>query len=665
MSTIRTGAGNVSPDIFRLKFQQLMIDNLKLPTIVPLLSECGLLTKHEQEHLLNDLITSNLRIMKLTEYLGSKGHQCFDKFVNCLRKETKHAGHATLLMEMEKVLKNDSTRYSRRCSSHQQGIGNSRPATRRDMMPVSREKRSVDRPCPSTSFFLLYRELIQSLAQELATQNIAVVQEVQCTFEGGAGGYCETITTSFNDFTSLHSYLARSGVCNEVDIDFLISLMFRVGRGDLKECLWDYARRIMDDSLTELVNHYDIPTVPSQGHIFMEMYCSDLEMKVYHVWDLKELFYRMLGLSRDCFWFRGLQNLKAVCVLIWEFPSMYMQLIVTNLPQNKTELALYSVQFIQCCDSNGCRIPVPFADPVTLDQAMPFADPVTRGQAMPFANPVTLDQAMPFADPVTLDQAMPFADPVTRGQVMPFADPVTRGKGMPIADPVTQGAAMPIADPVNRGQAMPIADPVNRGQAMPIADPVDRGQAMPIADPVNRGQAMPIADPVNRGQAMPFADPVNRGQAMPIANPVDRGQAMPIADPVDRGQAMPIADPVNRGQAMPIADPVNRGQAMPFADPVNRGQAMPIANPVDRGQAMPIADPVDRGQAMPIADPVNRGQAMPIADPVTQGPVPFPDPSTRGQAMPFADPVTHGPVPIPDPSTHGHQVRGIVTTSGK
>ena len=91
-----------NPDtFFRVRFQKMMIDNIDLPSIVPILSEAGLLTKHEQERLLNNLIRSDMRVMELVGTLSRKDSRCVKQFMECLRRETVHQGHKDLLCTME------------------------------------------------------------------------------------------------------------------------------------------------------------------------------------------------------------------------------------------------------------------------------------------------------------------------------------------------------------------------------------------------------------------------------------------------------------------------------------------------------------------------------------------------------------------------------------
>lgn len=90
------------PDDIR-KYQILLIDNLSLHGIIPRLNEEGLLTRSEQEYLLNDTLRKDTRIMKLTEFLSEKGKKCIPKFLRSLQLSIRdNPGHADLFEEMSK-----------------------------------------------------------------------------------------------------------------------------------------------------------------------------------------------------------------------------------------------------------------------------------------------------------------------------------------------------------------------------------------------------------------------------------------------------------------------------------------------------------------------------------------------------------------------------------
>ena len=133
----------------------MMIDNIDLPSIVPILSEAGLLTKHEQERLLNNLIRSDMRVMELVGTLSKKGSGCVRQFMECLRKETVHQGHKDLLCSME------------------QSFGHTQEEAYQAPPPVC----SLEMPRPLTplnytpSIACKYQDAISNLAHMLSVQN--------------------------------------------------------------------------------------------------------------------------------------------------------------------------------------------------------------------------------------------------------------------------------------------------------------------------------------------------------------------------------------------------------------------------------------------------------------------------------------------------------------
>ena len=90
------------PDDIR-RYQVLLLDNLSLHGIIPRLNEEGLLTRSEQEYLLNDTLRKDTRVMKLTEFLSEKGKTCIPKFLKSLQSSIRdNPGHADLFEVMSK-----------------------------------------------------------------------------------------------------------------------------------------------------------------------------------------------------------------------------------------------------------------------------------------------------------------------------------------------------------------------------------------------------------------------------------------------------------------------------------------------------------------------------------------------------------------------------------
>ena len=119
------------PDIFRCNFQRDFAEKLDLLSIVPHLRASGLLTNQEVEALLNNHITESERILKLPTFLSSKGSQCVPLFLDCLRQESTHLGHAELLQKIEEYL---------RCSQGGKAVGDPEQLQVNDMYSSSIEE---------------------------------------------------------------------------------------------------------------------------------------------------------------------------------------------------------------------------------------------------------------------------------------------------------------------------------------------------------------------------------------------------------------------------------------------------------------------------------------------------------------------------------------------
>lgn len=98
---------SVDPDVLRTHFQSQIIAHLDLPSIAPKLSEAGLLTRSEQQQLLNPLTGREETIANLVLWLGSKGSDCVARFITALRNEHTHRGHAELVRLIENGLQDE------------------------------------------------------------------------------------------------------------------------------------------------------------------------------------------------------------------------------------------------------------------------------------------------------------------------------------------------------------------------------------------------------------------------------------------------------------------------------------------------------------------------------------------------------------------------------
>ena len=95
---------SVNPDVLRTQFQSAIIQYLHLPTIIPPLSEAGLISKEEQKKLLHSSTGQVEKIQNLVLWLGEKPDSV-NRLLDCLRGAEDHRGHATLVEEIEAGLR--------------------------------------------------------------------------------------------------------------------------------------------------------------------------------------------------------------------------------------------------------------------------------------------------------------------------------------------------------------------------------------------------------------------------------------------------------------------------------------------------------------------------------------------------------------------------------
>jgi len=236
-----------------------MIDNIDLPTIVPILSEAGLLTKHEQERLLSNLLRSDMRVMELVGTLSKKGSGCVRQFMECLRKETVHQGHKDLLCTMEQSFGHTQEEVNQApppaCSLEMQKpstlacLGSLYHPTTHDTCQGSQhDGRFVLELNCTPPIACMYQDTISHLAHVLSVRNVPlesilkVVQQLLSMTEFH-------IATRITDFISLHSYLVKNGICGPTDVDFLVALLTILEQHDLAGLVLDYAVKIRDENV--------------------------------------------------------------------------------------------------------------------------------------------------------------------------------------------------------------------------------------------------------------------------------------------------------------------------------------------------------------------------------------------------------------------------------
>jgi len=322
----------------------MMIDNIDLPTIVPILSEAGLLTKHEQERLLNNLIRSDMRVMELVGTLSKKGSGCVRQFMECLRKETVHQGHRDLLCTMEKSFGHTQEEVNRAppsaCS-----LEIPRPTTHTCQGSQHDGSFVLQLNC-TPSIVCMYQDTISHLAHMLSVRNsplesiLKVVQQLLSMTKFH-------IATQITDFISLHSYLVNNGMCGPTDVDFLVALLTILEQHDLAGLVLDYAVKIRNENVFNTSFQSVNLTVGSDENFRLFTGYQHDTARICEVWDLKETLSNLLGIPRHHFWFARSQ--LSPFLLVWQFPSALAEQCTAVLCENRSQLvSKLSINSVPC-----------------------------------------------------------------------------------------------------------------------------------------------------------------------------------------------------------------------------------------------------------------------------------------------------------------------------
>ena len=363
-------SGDDPDTFFRVRFQRQMIDYLDLPSLVPLLSEEGLLTKHEQERLLNDLVRSDKRVMELVTMLSKKGSGCVRLFMDCLRKETSNRGHKILLCAMEQSFDqtqaestetdSQATPPAHSLRNSQTTVGGSESCSLHTNLGQDLSLRSsyhpVSHPYPQSggyplalsgtqSILFSYQELISHLVHVLAVRNLPqqhilnVTQQLLLVTEF-------LPTNQITDFESLHSCLADNGICSPIDVDFLVALLTVLEQHDLAGLVLDYTMKIMDKDVFTPDLQFNSSVISDQSFILFTSF-QHSTVRLSDIWDLKADLSNLLGIQRHHFRFAGSQLSPAV--FVWQFPSVLANECTSVLCENQSQLiSQLSVNSLSC-----------------------------------------------------------------------------------------------------------------------------------------------------------------------------------------------------------------------------------------------------------------------------------------------------------------------------
>lgn len=324
---------------FRCTFQQEIIENVNLPALIPLLNRYKLLTRQEQEQLLNTLFTSDARIMKLTEILPKKGPDCVDKFLDCLRQEKKHPGHTHLLQLIEQQA---GITTALQCSRDLQ------TATRGEFKIFASSSAAHEGGTP-------YHAMIINLSRRLEALGVGTAQ-IRTALQQLLPSRDLSVLNSWAilDFTSLHSYLRDRQMCSSIEVDIMLRLLFELGQQALIEQVKDYAESIRKESLLGTTIAHASPVMEDCLLLYI-CYNNSVELKVESVWDAKQRLCEVLVAERHGFWFVGYEE-NPVVQFVWQFPSAMFDYCVQRVQQQYTRLLLSDITLIRCLYLNQWNI---------------------------------------------------------------------------------------------------------------------------------------------------------------------------------------------------------------------------------------------------------------------------------------------------------------------
>ena len=323
--------------LFRCTFQLEIIENVNLLALIPLLNRCELLTKQEEEQLLNKLFPSDERIMRLTEILSRKGPDCVSKFLDCLRQEKKHPGHAHLLQLIERRTGITPQCRLGECSVQKATRGESK------MLESSSTAHEDDTP---------YRAMIIYLSRQLEALGVGTT-EIRTAMQRLLPSRDLSILNSWTilDFTSLHSYLSDRQMCSPIEVDVILRLLFELEQHGLINQVHEYVESVRE---TSLVGTAHASPVMEDCLLLYVCYKNPAALKVESVWDEKHRLCEVLVAERHQFWFIGYEE-NPVITFVWQFPSTMFDSCAQRVQQQCTQLLQSDITSIRCLHLNRCN----------------------------------------------------------------------------------------------------------------------------------------------------------------------------------------------------------------------------------------------------------------------------------------------------------------------
>ena len=215
----------------RTNYLTQLIEHLDIVAIAPHLVVAGLLPQHEEQHLLNEYISSRERIMKLSENLGRGGQESVPKFLDCLRKTVDTPGHSKLLQVMQSGIQQEGTQSS---------------VTESGMITVYTVSSDSYRP---------YQELIAYIDSMVQWVSLDQLLAIAALFvpDDHLNSLCSVRGAPLT-FQSLASQLAQIGIGNPIEVDSLIVILTELNQSSLKESVLKYVRDIQNVAVHHAVS---------------------------------------------------------------------------------------------------------------------------------------------------------------------------------------------------------------------------------------------------------------------------------------------------------------------------------------------------------------------------------------------------------------------------
>ena len=314
---------SVSPTLLQL--QEEVIENVNLMQLVTAMNAKGLLTSHENSHLINDYHTRERRCMDLTTYIASKGDDGLAGFYCCLRSTVEtHSPHQLLadrMLQMWPWLGQLQLQDNPASSNV-----DSQPASQFPVQsfPQSSTKSSTYPPTQEGQIQHAYKCLISTVCQCLFDRRIYAESFIGAVNQS-LYPLANSFTVNFPHFSELQAifqFLEERKLCHALDVDLLLHVLKELlQQEDLYEEVLAYWRQIEHLSINCQECRFRQATLISNDFLFMMTHHPSLAITVRDVRRMKEFYADNFSLPRHLFWFCGSQI--GSLVLVWILSEIY------------------------------------------------------------------------------------------------------------------------------------------------------------------------------------------------------------------------------------------------------------------------------------------------------------------------------------------------------